>query len=77
MLRTIPAPVFNSEINLHFYDVLINLKENSFNELPHKNQDAIKTLMEVLDFKTILTCLKALLFDRSLIVMSSNIYLLF
>lgn len=36
-LKTIPAPVFNSEINLHFMDTLINIKENSFNELPHKN----------------------------------------
>ena len=36
-LRTIPAPVFSSEINLLFFDTLINLKENSFNELPHKN----------------------------------------
>jgi hypothetical protein len=77
MLRTIPAPVFNSEINLHLNDVLINLKENKFNELPHKNQYAIKTLMEMLDFKTILMCLKALLFDRTLIVMSFEISLLF
>jgi hypothetical protein len=36
-LRTIPAPVFNSEINLLFMDTFINIKENSFNELPHKN----------------------------------------
>jgi hypothetical protein len=77
LLRTIPAPVFNSEINLHFNDILINLKENSFNELPHKNQYAIRTLMEVLDFKTILTMLKAMLFDKTLIVMSSEISLLF
>ena len=77
MLRTIPAPVFNSEINLHFNDLLINLKENSFNELPHKNQYAIKILMEILDFKTILTCIKAVLFEKTLIVMSSEISLLF
>lgn len=69
-LRTIPAPVFNSEVNLLFFDTLISLKENSFNELPHKNQDSIKILIEVLDFRTILKCIKGLLFDYTLVVLS-------
>lgn len=29
-LRTIPAPVFNSEVNILFMDTKINLKENHF-----------------------------------------------
>ena len=49
-LRTIPAPVFNSEATIMFQDVLINLKENSFNKLPHKNLESIKILIECLDF---------------------------
>jgi hypothetical protein len=58
-LRTVPAPVFNSEINLNLslsglggeeaVDI-INLTENQFNVLPHKNQEAIKILIECLDF---------------------------
>ena len=76
-LRTIPAPVFSSEINLLFFDTLINMKENSFNELPHKNQNSIKILIEVLDFRTILKCIKGLLFDYTLIVLSQETSLLF
>jgi hypothetical protein len=76
-LRTIPAPVFNSEINLLFMDTFINIKENSFNELPHKNQNSIKILIEVLDFRTILKCIKGLLFDYTLIVFSQENSLLF
>jgi hypothetical protein len=77
LLRTIPAPVFNSEVNLLFFDTFINIKENSFNELPHKNQNSIKILIEVLDFRTILKCIRGLLFDYTLIVMSQETSLLF
>ena len=49
-LRTIPAPVFNSEVTIQFMGTVINLKENSFGDLPHKNQNSIKILLECLDF---------------------------
>jgi len=49
-LRTIPAPVFNSQVNILFMDMKLNLKENHFNEIPHKNMYSIKVLIECLDF---------------------------
>lgn len=76
-LRTIPAPVFNSQINLLFMDLKINLKENHFTEIPHKSIHPIKVLADCLDFQSILTCLKALLFDKTLIVFSIETSLLF
>ena len=76
-LRTVPAPVFNSEVNITFMDSVINLKENRFNVLPHKNQECIRILTECLDFQTILKCIKALIFDRTLIVLSAELSLLF
>jgi hypothetical protein len=71
-LRTIPAPVFNSEINLSFMGSLINIRENSFNELPHKNQNSIKILYDLFDFSSILKCVKALIFDYSLIIFGNS-----
>ena len=76
-LRTIPAPVFNSQVNISFMDRLLCIKENSFNEIPHKSVDAIKILVDCLDFSSILTCLKALLFDKTLIIFSMETSLLF
>ena len=76
-LRTIPAPVFNSEVNILFMNQTFNFKENRFNMLPHKNQECIDKLIDCLDFQTILKCVKALLFDKSLIVFSQEISLLF
>jgi len=76
-LRTIPAPVFNSQVNISFMDRLLCIKENSFNEIPHKSMDAIKILVDCLDFSSILTCVKALLFDKTLIMFSMETSLLF
>lgn len=76
-LRTIPAPVFNSEVNILFMNQTFNFKENMFNQLPHKNQECIDKLIDCLDFHTILLCIRALLFDRTLIVFSQEISLLF
>ena len=67
-LRTIPAPVFNSEINLSFMGTLINIRENSFTELPHKNSNSIKMLFDLFDFASIIKCVKALVFDYSMVV---------
>ena len=76
-LRTVPAPVFNSEVSVLIHNKLFRFKEESLSSLPKKNVNCIKTLCEILDFNTILTCIKALLFDMNLIVFSENISLLF
>jgi hypothetical protein len=49
-LRTIPAPVFNSELKIDFMGAELELKENHFHEIPHKNKDAIRILIDCLDF---------------------------
>jgi len=76
-LRTIPAPVFNSEVHINFMGFPIELKENHFHEIPHKNTHSIKVLMDCLDFHSILTCIKALIFEKTLIVASLETSLLF
>ena len=76
-LRTIPAPVFNSELIIDFMGANLELKENHFNELPHKNKDPMRVLIECMDFQSILTCVKALLFEKTLIVFSIETSLLF
>ena len=76
-LRTIPAPTFNSQITIKFMDNYINLRENRFNMLPHKNNDAIRVLIDCLDFRTILLCWKALIFEKTLVVLSYETSLLF
>jgi hypothetical protein len=56
---------------------VLRFKENKFNELPHKNLDCIKVMIECLDFNTIIKCIKALIFDRNLIIFSDKLNLLF
>ena len=84
-LKTLPTPPFNSIINIEWPIAdkggqgtkKIVLKENPFDQLPHKSELPIKALFECLDIQSILTCWKALLFDRSLILVSTQSQLLF
>lgn len=76
-LRTIPAPVFNSEVSLVFCGKAMSFKEESLSCVPMKNHQCVRILTECLDFQTILTCVKALLFDMNLIVFSEDVSLLF
>lgn len=55
----------------------LNLKENHFTEIPHKNIHSVKVLIDCLDFQSIITCLKALIFDKTLIVFCYETSLLF
>jgi hypothetical protein len=40
------------------------IKENLFENLPHRNLNPIKVLFDVLDVRSIMQCWKALLFDK-------------
>ncbi len=55
----------------------MTIKENPFDQIPHKNSLPIKILFDCLDIKTVLYCWKALLFDYSLILISSQLSLQF
>lgn len=50
-LRTIPAPVFNSEVSIcGLNGSIVNLSEDKFNVPPNKNTESIKVLIECLGF---------------------------
>ena len=80
-LKTLPTPPFNSVFNIQFPLITpegtrstqtIKIQENPFDQLPHKNSKPIETLFECLDIKTILQCWKALIFDKCLILISTQ-----
>jgi hypothetical protein len=70
-LRTIPSPSFNSIFNIHMMNQTFVFKENPFDQIPNKSSKAIKILLDVLDVRSIFYCWKALLFDRTLVLVSS------
>ncbi|CDW84178.1 UNKNOWN [Stylonychia lemnae] len=76
-LKTIPAPSFNSTYNLFCLNQVFQIKETGLDQIPNKNQLPIKILFEVLDVKSIIYCWKALLFDKSLVIVSSQYSLSF
>ena len=71
-LKTIPVPTFNTMYNIEFLGKTLKLNEGVFNDVPNKNKTPIEVLFEVLDVKTILECWKAVLFEYTLVVISSQ-----
>ena len=53
------------------------MTEPNYNEIPDKNQIAIRVLFEMLDVRTIIYCWKAILFDQTLVLISSQYSLQF
>ena len=76
-LKTIPSPPFSTIFKVQILDRVFTNKENGYDEIPHKNEMPIKVLFDCLDVKTILYCWKALLFDKTLILISSQYSLQF
>lgn len=70
-LKTIPCPSFNTKYNIQLLNKTLVIEEGKFNGIPDSNQTAIKVLFEVLDVNSILFCWKALLYDYSLVLISS------
>lgn len=68
-LKTIPAPPFNSNYNIYMFNKVFSIKEGTIDQLPNKNNYAVKILFDVLDVKSIFYCWKALLFDKSVSVL--------
>jgi len=56
---------------IEFYNKTVEISEKDYREIPHRNTIAIRTLFDVLDIKSILYMWKALLFDKTLILISS------
>ena len=76
-LKTIPCPSFNSKLRIHFYKKLVIINEQEFFTIPNRNTIAIETLFDILDVRSILYMWKAMLFDCSLILISSSTSLQF
>ena len=76
-LATMPCPDFNTRFNIEFLGKTLIIEERPFHSVPDKNKIALTVLFEILDVKTIIYCWKALLFDTSLILISSSYSLQF
>lgn len=76
-LKTIPCPSFNTLYNISFLNKTLIVEKGPFHLIPESNQIAIKVLFEILDIHSILFCWKALLFDYSLVLISSQYSLQF
>jgi len=71
-LKTIPCPSFNTRFNIEFLGKTLIVNEQMFHKVPNKSQVSIQVLFDILDVTTILSCWKALLFDYTLVVISSQ-----
>ena len=72
-LKTIPCPSFNTRFNIEFLGKTLIVNEQMFHKVPNKSQVSIQVLFDILDVTTILNCWKALLFDYTLVVISSQV----
>ena len=70
-LKTLPCPVINCRILIEFHQKTLILDEGPLFTIPHRNSIAIETLFEILDVRTILYMWKAIIFDHSLILIST------
>ena len=71
-LATLPCPDFNTRFNIEFLGKTLIIEEPPFHMVPNKNEIALKVLFDILDVRTIIYCWKALIFDTSLILISSS-----
>ena len=71
-LATIPCPTFNTRYYVEFLNKSFKFEEPNYNEIPDKNQVAIRVLFSMLDVRSILYCWKAILFDCTLVLISSQ-----
>jgi hypothetical protein len=70
-LRTLPSPSINTKMLIEFRSKTLIVEEQSLYSIPHRNSIAISTLFEILDLRSILYMWKAMLFDMSLVLIST------
>ena len=68
---SIPCPTFNTRYHIEFFGKTLTVSEPNYDEIPDKNQLAIRVLFDMLDVRTIMYCWKAILFDQTLVLISS------
>jgi hypothetical protein len=76
-LKTIPCPTFNSRLQVEFYNKTVIIDEQHYINIPHRNIIAIETLFDVLDIRSIMYMWKAMIFDKTLVLVSTQTSLQF
>lgn len=76
-LKTVPCPSFNSRFQLHFNNKMLIINEEEYNKIPNRNTIAIETLFDIIDVNSIIYMWKAMLFDCTPILISSQTSLQF
>lgn len=76
-LKTIPCPSFNSRLKIQFFNKTVIVDEQNYIKIPHRNTIAIESLFDVLDVRSILYMWKAMLFDKTLVLISTQTSLQF
>jgi len=71
-LKSIPSPAFNSRHQICFYRKLVIIDEQEYFKVPNRSTIAIETIFDILDIKTILYMWKAMLFDCTLVLISTQ-----
>ena len=71
-LKTLPCPGYNTLMEIAFYKSRFKIDEKKYDLVPHRNSIAIQMLFQTVDVKSILYMWKALLFDCSIILISSQ-----
>ena len=71
-LKTLPSPTFNSRFNIEFFQKTLIIDEQQFFKIPNKNNIAIETMFEILDIRSILYMWKAMIFDSTLVLISTQ-----
>ena len=71
-LGTIPGPTFNTRFNIELLGRTLTLTEPDYDEIPDRNQIAITTLFKVLDLRSIILCWKAIILQKTLILVSDQ-----
>lgn len=76
-LKTLPCPTFNCQMRITIHSKVFVINELEYNKIPERNSIAIRTLFQICDVRSILQMWKALLFDYSVILISSQASLQF
>lgn len=76
-LASLPCPSFNTRYHIEFLNKTLTIDEPKYDTVPHKNERAINVLFEALDLRTILYCWKAILLNKTLVLISTSTSLQF
>jgi len=71
-LKTLPCPSYNTLMEIGLYKSKFIIDEKKYSLVPHRSSIAIQLLFQTLDVKSILYMWKAMLFDCSIILISSQ-----